>query len=202
MFFFSESIDEANTRWGSMTTCDYLCFIPFVEAIIAIVWMTLFFVCGRGGIGISSPTYIKYYFKFPNIEKNHFFLIHNFRFVEEPWQMVAPATIFFIVMIAISCIHSIILQINFGDFCENLSSPFISTIIPCGLLIDRFSINHGSISLPSNNFYTTLGFAWITTALWIIIVFVMILRCLFAADFKLVNVTIEEYKKIKINDET
>lgn len=40
-----------------MTTCDYLSFIPFVEAIIAVVWITLFFVCGRGGIGISSPTY-------------------------------------------------------------------------------------------------------------------------------------------------
>lgn len=104
-------------------------------------------------------------------------------------------------MIAISGIYSIILQINFGDFCENLGSPFTSKIIPCGLLIDRFSINYGSISLPSSNFYATLGFSWTTTALWIVIVFVMILRCLFAADFKLINVTIEEYKQIKINDE-
>lgn len=116
--------------------------------------------------------------------------------MEEPWQMVAPATIFFSVMLVLSGIYSIVLQTNYNEFCENLSSPFSSPIIPCGLLIDRFSIVRGSAVSPAGNFYMTLGFAWTSALLWLVIVCVMLLRCLFGADFTLVNVSVEEYEKI------
>lgn len=140
---------------------------------------------------------LKIFKKKNNIFPNYFI----YRLVEEPWQMVAPASIFFTVMLVLSGIYSIVLQNSFNEFCENLSLPFSSPIIPCGLLIDRFSIVRGSTVSPAGNFYMTLAFAWTSAMLWVVIVCVMLMRCLFGADFTLVNVSVEEYEKI-VNKET
>lgn len=32
-----------------MAPCEYISFVPLIEAIVAIVWVTMFMMCGNGG---------------------------------------------------------------------------------------------------------------------------------------------------------
>lgn len=167
IFFDTKFIDESDSNWGSMTTCDYLSYVPLTEAIIATIWITLFLMCGNGG------------------RSNH-------AFVEEPWRIVLPALVFFVVMTIISAIHQIILTSRLNHFCDDLKSNFYDKSIPCSLVINRFSFNdelsnHTLIS-AALNYNLSVAFSWIRLALWALAVAVMMLRCVYGTDFEMIDI--------------
>lgn len=47
-------IDESNSIWGTQTSCDYITFIPLVQAMCATIWVALFMMCGHGGGGLEA----------------------------------------------------------------------------------------------------------------------------------------------------
>lgn len=49
LIYYLEIIDETLSTWGSTIFCEYISIIPFVEMSFAIIWTTLFFMCGHGG---------------------------------------------------------------------------------------------------------------------------------------------------------
>lgn len=46
IFNILETIHYQRTKWGSMIACNYFCFAPFMQGIIAIIWLAFFLICG------------------------------------------------------------------------------------------------------------------------------------------------------------
>lgn len=117
-----------------------------------------------------------------------FFL--NYRFVEEPWRIVLPALVFFMVMTIISSVHLILIVTRLNGFCDSLKFDFHDKSIPCGLLLDRFSLKDIAIIPASSNYLLSIIFAWLTLLLWASAVIIMMLRFVYGTDFEMIDLPV------------
>lgn len=100
----------------------------------------------------------------------------------------------------IAIVYLSITQTKLHQFCNEFQSIFSNISVPCGLILDRFSLFPETSTAPSTNYYLTIWFAWIMVFLWCCTILTMCLRCICGPDFKLVNVTIatvDDYQVIE-----
>lgn len=50
----TSSINVGHSSWGEATACNYMTFVPIMQAIFACIWFVLFAMCGHGGRGMDS----------------------------------------------------------------------------------------------------------------------------------------------------
>lgn len=170
---FFGHIDQANSIWGTKERCQYVIFTPLVEAIFATIWLSIFITCGHGGRGIETM------------------------FIN-PWRIVFPATIFFLIMTICSVAHVAVLFHQLKDLCAQFAAT-MHHVSPstdnsdCALLIDYFSPNRMRTEemLFFSPRYTVMKFScYIKTAAWTAALSLMLTRIWFAADFQLIRVSI------------
>lgn len=137
---------------------------------------TMFVICGRGG----------------KTEPN--------AFLPQPWRIVSPALVFFVVMTILSIVNLVIVEGGMNAFCASLTTKLPD--VECDVALNRFmastvkqltfSPQVFKILLTSFN-YTTLG-------LWLLSLLVLIARIILVIDFQLVRVTIKTIEYEKANE--
>lgn len=103
-----------------------------------------------------------------------------------------PATISFIVMVIISLYYSVVLCRVLYKFCSAFRTHVNRDDFPCGLLMNRFAMNHSTVASPATNYALPQTFSWITLVLWLMALAIMVARCVFVVDFELMQVVIYE----------
>lgn len=128
---------------------------------------TMFVICGKGGK--SDP---------------HAFL-------PQPWRIVSPAIIFFLVMTILSITNLVIIQRGMNNLCQSFE-----TVVPdigCSVSLNRYMT--GSFEekqIAPNIFHLMLtSFNWVAFSFWLLSLLVLLARIMFVVDFQLVKVTIK-----------
>lgn len=90
-----DSINLQKTSWGNKASCDFGVYIPIGQTIFGIIMATMFIICGKGGK--SDPQ----------------------SFLPQPWRIVSPSLVFFIIMTILSIVELIIIEGGINKFCES-----------------------------------------------------------------------------------
>lgn len=106
-----------------------------------------------------------------------------FRFIHKSYRLVVPATVCFVVIAICGTIYAVKLNHRLNDFCVELKKVFDNTDVPCKVFLNRFSLNDDTFLSPAKNFSLSKTLPWISLALWVFAVIVMLIRCVLAADF-------------------
>lgn len=159
-----DKIDEYKTKWGSTGSCDYLRLNPLLEAFIGIVWIAMFIMCGHGGAGDSKSS------------------------LAQPWRIVFPAFVFFVLVTLTSFIRLFYFHGTMNNFCGQIRANLTGDY-SCSELLNIFSfVQDDSATKAGTSYSATVGLAWMSALTWLCTVVVMFLRCFFAADFEIVTV--------------
>lgn len=163
----SEQIDDGISKWGNKSRCDFSIYTPICQACFAIIVMTMFIICGKGGKGDETS------------------------YLSEPWRIVTPALVFFIVMTILAFTNLIIIESGMSTFCDSFKNSFPD--ISCTTALNRYmskafeevSLSPGKISVILSSVNYIVFFSWLLS------VFVLLARILFIVDFQLVRVTVK-----------
>lgn len=137
----------------------------------------MFLICGRGGK--SEP---------------HAFL-------PQPWRIVAPALIFFLIMTILSIINLTTIEGGFGKFCA--SFKFQMPDIECDQAMNEFMIaDKNDFKITPGTFHKiVLSLDWTIFSLWFAGFVIMVARITFVIDFQLVRVTIKTKEPERVENE-
>lgn len=126
--------------------------------------MTTFFViCGKGGKSDEGS------------------------FLTQPWRIVIPALLFFLVMFCISIINLTLVNKGMDVFCESLTKSIQS--INCDDALNAFALI--AIDYEPQMFHHILYFInWTIFGLWLFLAAIMFIRIAFVIDFQLVRITV------------
>lgn len=170
---FPEDIDDSRTVWGEPASCDFGVYIPICQSCFGIIMTTMFIICGKGG----------------KTEPNSF--------LPQPWRIVTPAIIFFLVMTILSIVNLVIVERGMNQFCESLNKK--ATDIGCDVALNRFMASSiEELTLAPSVYYKLLtSFNYSSFGIWILSLLVLLARIIFVVDFQLVRVTVKtiEYEK-------
>ena len=138
----------------------------------------MFIICGKGG----------------KTEPNSF--------LPQPWRIVTPALIFFLVMTILSIVNLVIVEKGMSDFCKSMEIKVPD--IGCDVAINRFkSTVIDSDNLSPSTYYTLLtSFNYTTFGIWVLSLLVLLARIIFVIDFQLVRITIKTIEYEKANETT
>ncbi|KAF5293255.1 hypothetical protein FQR65_LT10995 [Abscondita terminalis] len=163
--FDLKQLNFTSTKWSQMYKCYFCQFMPLVSMISAIVWITAFTVCGRGGAANYSDTYSR------------------------PWRVVYPSLCFSIVATILMFVSSFQLYKGLKVFCSEFSEVFNTTT--CTKDIDFYTayFNEQPVSSITPLFSSTIS-SWICCFFWLLHTFTLIGRIIWIADFRLVEVLI------------
>lgn len=139
---------------------------------------TMFIMCGRGG----------------KTEPN--------AFLPQPWRIVSPALVFFLVMTILSIVNLVIVQNGMKTFCASFQehSPDVS----CNVLMNRFTlVPIDKLKLSPGVLYEMLSwFNYTSFSIWLLSLIVLLARIIFVIDFQLVRVTVKTIEYEKANEST
>jgi hypothetical protein len=164
-FFFLEQINDRLTDWGSQ--CDFAVYSPICQSCFALVVMTMFIICGKGGKGDENS------------------------YLSEPWRIVTPALFFFIVMTIVSLVNLIIIERGMNSFCESFAQalPDVSCETAMNAFIlgtmNEFPLQPSKLRIILTIVNYLSFFGWLISAL------VLVARIVFVIDFQLVRVTVK-----------
>lgn len=139
----------------------------------------MFIICGKGGK--SEPN----------------------SFLPQPWRIVTPAIVFFLVMTILSIVHLVIVQGGMRVFCECFKQQMPHT--SCDDALNHFKMPKKTeatfgLDLPPGVFHKLLtGFDYAAFGLWLTSLLLLLARIIFVIDFQLVRVTVKtvEYENAK-----
>lgn len=124
----------------------------------------MFIMCGHGGAGDSKSSLI------------------------QPWRIVFPAFVFFILVTLTSFIRLFYFHGTMNNFCGQIKANLTGDH-SCAELLNIFSFVQDDNSIKSGTSYSvTVGLAWMSALTWLLTVIVMCFRCFLAADFEVVTV--------------
>lgn len=174
-FFFPGKLSEKTSGWGTKSRCDFGVYTPICQCCFAIIITTMFIICGKGGRGDENS------------------------YLSEPWRIVSPALVFFIIMTGLSIANLVVIEGGINTFCNSLKGELKE--LSCSLALNRFvpgDYRHISIS-PSKIRTILTSFNYITFFCWFTSALVLIARIIFVIDFQLVRVTVKsmEYENVK-----
>lgn len=135
----------------------------------------MFVICGKGGK--SAP--------------------HSF--LPQPWRIVTPALVFFLIMTILSIVNLVIVQRGMDKFCESFER--VIPDIGCDVGMNRFmiaSIDDVKLS-PSILHKMLTSFNYVAFSFWLLSLLVLLVRIMFVIDFQLVQVTVKtiEYENVQ-----
>lgn len=125
--------------------------------------MSFFIICGKGGKSSERS------------------------FLMQPWRIVIPALIFFLVMFVVTIVEIRVLHNGLGVFCDNLTKNDPTT--SCYEAMNAFVIVPIDYD-PSIHYIALYTIDWVIFALWFFLAAIMLIRIIFVIDFQLVRVTI------------
>lgn len=130
----------------------------------------MFAICGKGGK--SDP--------------------HSF--LPQPWRIVSPALVFFLVMTLLSLVNLVIVQNGMESFCKSFEQELPD--VSCDIAMNRFMlVPFDSMKVSPGVLYKVLtSFNYGTFALWLSSVIVLLARIIFVIDFQLVRVTLKTFE--------
>lgn len=136
---------------------------------------TMLVICGKGGKGEPHA------------------------FLPQPWRIVSPALIFFLVMMIFSIVNLVIIQSGMRSVCESLEK-FVPDL-GCDIALNRFMIaqvEQMKVS-PSIHYKMLTSFNYTAFTFWLLSLLVMLARIIFVIDFQLVRVTVKtvEYENAR-----
>lgn len=177
-FLRSDVIDEHYTVWGNKVKCDFGIYIPVFQSIFGIIMATMFVICGKGGK--SDPQ----------------------SFLPQPWRIVSPALIFFLIMTIISIVELVFIEGGMGEFCEQFGSHLSD--MSCMIALNHFKLApvKGMQVSPGVLIRLVSSFNYIAFSCWFISMLVLLARVLFVIDFQLVRVTVKTIEFEKGDEKT
>lgn len=177
LFHHTEQIYDQESEWGKTSTCDFGVYIPICQTCFGIIMTVMFIICGKGGK--SEP---------------HAFL-------PQPWRIVSPALMFFLVMTMLSIADVIIIQSGMNKFCESFAEYFPD--VDCDTSMNRYvTVPTETLTFSPGTFHKSLiPSIYIALTCWVASFIVLIVRVIFVIDFQLVRVTVKtiEYEKADEN---
>lgn len=137
---------------------------------------TMFVICGRGGKTDAQS------------------------FLPQPWRIVSPAIVFFLVMTILSVVNLFVIKSGMSTFCGNFEKHLPD--VGCDIALNRFMIIPTSkLTFPPSIFNKMLkSFNYTTWALWLASLLVLLARIIFVIDFQLVRVTVKTLEYEKANE--
>jgi hypothetical protein len=165
--FLPDIINERKTKWGSKSSCDLGVYIPVCQSFFGIIMATMFVMCGRGGK--SKPD----------------------SFLPQPWRIVTPALVFFLVMTILSIVYLFNVQGGMNSFCQSLEE--VIPDISCDIAMNRYmEVSYEKVVIPPSIHRRILSaLNIITLMLWLASLLVLLARILFVIDFQLIRVTVK-----------
>lgn len=165
--------------WGVHKDCDFAVYVPLFQGITATIWITLFLVCGNGGVNKKADSSL----------------------VPKPYLVVMPAFIYFIAMIIVAAVEAAFINDGIALFCRELQNVTERNNSSCRELFNDYSSRFEdsneemySVLSPEWNYLLTLIFCWSSLGVFCLCLVIMIMRCIFVADFELVKITIDKEK--------
>ncbi|CAO1429633.1 unnamed protein product [Diamesa serratosioi] len=185
-----DGINDKSSEWSKPASCDFVIYIPIFQSCFGIIVLTMFLICGHGGKSNSQA------------------------FLPQPWRIVTPALLFFLVMFFVGM--SVLVKVHKGTdvFCASFERHVPG--IGCSTAMDTFMlVNYDSMVIPPGEMFKVLiAFSWIMMLSWFFAFIVMFIRIIFVIDFQLVRVTVKtldydkndnddqerKYKSVNINE--
>lgn len=175
--FHAAEISLDSTVWGKQVSCDFGVFIPVFQSIFGIIMTTMFAICGRGGR--TDPQ----------------------SFLPQPWRIVSPALIFFLVMTILSIVNLVLIESGMSNLCKSFRNHVSD--IDCNVALNRYAFSTNVMEIPTSIFHQLVtSFNYITFGLWFISLLVVLARIMFVVDFQLVRVTVKTIEFEKTNEST
>lgn len=182
--FLPDEINDRKTVWGKKSTCDFGVYIPISQSLFGIIMAVMFVICGKGGKSDSNS------------------------FLPQPWRIVTPAIVFFVIMTSLSIANLAIIQGGMNDFCESFNK--ILPDVGCTVAMNRYmDARIEDIKLTPGMYYKLVtSFNYTTFGCWLLSLLVLVARIVFVVDFQLVKVSVktieferaEEESKFKVSD--
>lgn len=171
-------IDDITTVWGKKSTCDFGLYIPIAQSCFGIIVTVMFIICGKGGKADSNS------------------------FLPQPWRIVTPAIIFFLVMTILSIVNLVIVQGGLDAFCDSFK-PHLPDI-DCHVAINRFMVKplEGMAISPGTNRTLVTVFNYFAFGCWLLSLLVLLARIICVVDFHLVRVTVKTIEFEKADETT
>lgn len=136
---------------------------------------TMLVICGKGGKGEPQA------------------------FLPQPWRIVSPAVIFFLIMMILSIANLVIIQSGMKSLCESFARAVPD--LGCDIPLNRFMIAQmDQMKVSPSVFYKMLtSFNYIAFTFWLLSLLVMLARIVLVIDFQLVRVTVKtvEYENAR-----
>lgn len=136
---------------------------------------TMLVICGKGGKGEPHA------------------------FLPQPWRIVSPALIFFLIMMIFSIANLVIIQSGMKSVCDSFAKNVPD--IGCDIALNRYMIvQMDQIKLSPSAVYKMLTtFNYTAFSFWLLSLMVMLARIVFVIDFQLVRVTVKtvEYENAR-----
>lgn len=117
----------------------------------------------------------------------------------KPSLIVVPVTVYTIAMIILAGVQAPFIDNAVFNFCQQLKNETGQFNTSCRQLVHDFSSKYQeegestySILSPEWNYLLTLIFCWLTLAAFCVCFVIMILRCVFVADFELVKIVVDK----------
>ena len=104
-------------------------------------------------------------------------------------------------MIILAAVEATFINDGISVFCNQIQNVTSKVNVSCSSLFNEFSSLYEdsnekmySVLSPAWNYLLTLIFCWSTLATFCLCLVIMIMRCLFVADFELVKIMIDKEK--------
>lgn len=164
------------SAWGKKSSCDFGVYIPICQSCFAIIMAVMFIMCGRGG----------------KTEPN--------AFLPQPWRIVSPALIFFLVMTIVSIVNLVLIQSGMSTFCESFERHLPD--VSCDVAMNRFkTVSIDELKVWPGVLRQMLSwFNYISFSIWLLSLIVLLARIMFVIDFQLVRVTVKTIEYEKANE--
>lgn len=120
--------------------------------------------------------------------------------IHKSWRLVIPSVICFSAIALLCAIYATYLNNRLNGFCSELRTHFTNNELPCTLLIDRFRLGNATrLVTASTSFHLVKSVSYARVFLWLLAGFVMLLRCILAADFRITEVERGEQRGRSVN---
>lgn len=129
--------------------------------------VTMFVICGKGGKTEASS------------------------FLPQPWRIVSPGLVFFIVMTVLSIVNLVIVEGGMNGMCNSIERSLPD--VGCDIALNRFMASTVEKLTLSPSVYHKLltSFNYTSLGLWVLSLLVLLARIFLVIDFQLVRVTIK-----------
>lgn len=141
--------------------CNYIFYSQLIMSIMAMFWVEMFYLCGRGGYTTETKRFID----------------------DRPWRIVMPALVFFAVFTILQIKYVNVLTTYLNALCDKLRLASIEhREKDCEYLIGINSEPSGEPHYRILSYTSTLSLAF-----WLIATMIMVIRVLRAPDFAIVR---------------